>query len=269
METKLEKLISEGSSTVYFSLNPAVPSNEIWTKENSLEKAISTNSPGDAVTLIGIQRDEKGHETYFVHGVYEIMPFTNKIKDDNYSKVYNSMIPGVAYINPASLGINPDEFLSSPDKETGPVKNGSKEFLGIINLDYIVNTNEEKISGFFRNGAYLLRKPGKETNKYVEPAIDYKVIKNVGQGAGLVSSKITDKIADKYGFQRPKPGDVIVGIGYFEDRKLQYKKQEPIAFPLVVSAEGDKLQVPVEAIDSMYFELFLGFNKKTGKRIIA
>lgn len=265
---KLEKLISEGSSAVYFSLNPAVTSNEIWTKGNGLERSIGSKKPGDAVTLIGRMEEEKGKESYFLHGVYELIPFySDKTKDENFKNAYDKMIPGVAYINPVSVGINNEEF-NNLDKETGPVKRGNKEFLGILNLDYLIGLQRGKVSDFFVNGAYLIRKPGEEKNKYVQPSIKYKTMKNIGQGAGLISSKITDKIADAYGFPRPRPGDVVVGIGYFEDSVLGYKKHEPYAFSMVVSAVGDRIQVPPDVIDSMYLEIILGVENKVGKKLV-
>ncbi len=270
-EHRLEKLISEGSSAVYFSLNPAVTSNEIWTKENGLEKSIGAKNPGDAVTLIGRSEGEKGRESYFLHGVYELIPFSlksNKKRDKtDFRNVYESMIPGVAYINPISIGINPEEF-NNLDKETGPVKRGNKEFLGVVNLDYLVYLNKGKINGYFVNGAYKVRKPGNENGGYVEPTAKHKVMENVGQGAGLISSKITDKIADNWGFPRPKPGEVVVGIGYFEDSLLTNKKHEPYAFSMVVSAVGDRMQVPSEVIDSMYLEVILGLDRKVGKKLV-
>jgi hypothetical protein len=265
---RLEKLISEGSSAVYFSLNPAVPSNEIWTKENGLEKSISAKNPGDAVTLIGKMEDKKGKESYFLHGVYELIPFSsNSVNDENFKDVYKSMIPGVAYMNPMSIGINNEDF-NNLDKETGPVKKGNKEFLGVVNLDYLNGLKKSKVSDYFINGAYLVRKPGKEKGEYVYPSIKYKTMQNVGQGAGLISSKITDKIADLYGFPRPRPGDVVVGIGYFEDSVIGYKKHEPYAFSMIVSALGDRIQVPPDAIDSMYLEVILGVNRNVGKKLI-
>lgn len=265
---RLEKLISEGSSAVYFSLNPAVTSNEIWTKENGLEKSIGTKNPGDAVTLIGRIEGEKGKEAYFLHGVYEIIPFSsNGTNDENFKNVYKNMIPGVAYINPISVGINSEDF-NNLDKETGPVKRGNKEFLGVVNLDYLIGLEKGKVSDYFVNGAYLIRKPGKEKGEYVQPSIRYKTMENIGQGAGLISSKITDKIADAHGFPRPKPGDAVVGIGYFEDSVLGYKKHEPYAFSMIVSTAGDRMQVPPDAIDSMYIEVILGVDKKLGKKLV-
>jgi len=270
-EYRLEKLISEGSSAVYFSLNPAVTSNEIWTKENGLEKSIGAKNPGDAVTLIGRMKEQKGREYYFFHGVYELIPVSLKGSKENdkddLKNVYENMIPGVAYVNPISIGINNEEF-SNLDKETGPVKRGNKEFLGIVNLDYLVGLKKGKISDYFVNGAYLLRKPSKENKPYVKPTLNYKTIKNIGQGAGLISSKITDKIADAYGFPRPRPGDVVVGIGYFEDSVLYHKDYAPYAFPMIVSSVGDRMQVPPDAIDSMYIEVILGVDNKLGKKLV-
>lgn len=265
---KLEKLISEGSSAVYFSLNPAVTSNEIWTKENGLEKSVGTKTPGDAVTLIGRIEGEKGKESYFLHGVYELIPFSSKgTKDENFKNVYNSMIPGVAYMNPLSIGINNEDF-NNLDKETGPVKRGNKEFLGVVNLDYLIGLEKGKVSDYFVNGAYLVRKPSKGKRGYVQPSIRYKTLENIGQGAGLISSKITDKIADSYGFPRPRAGDVVVGIGYFDDSTMGYKDHEPYAFSMVVSSVGDRMQVPPDAIDSMYIEVILGMNNKVGKKLV-
>jgi hypothetical protein len=267
-EHRLERLVSEGSSAVYFSLNPAVTSNEIWTKENGLEKSIGAKNPGDAVTLVGKMEGEKSRESYFFHGVYELMPLSLKGNDkDDFKTVYESMIPGVAYINPLSLGINNEEF-NNLDKETGPVKRGNKDFIGVVNLDYLVGLKRGKINDYFTNGAYLIRKPSKDNKPYVKPTINYKKINNIGQGAGLISSKITDKIADFYGFPRPKPGDVVIGIGYFEDSVLYHKTNPPYAFPMVVSAVGDRMQVPPDAIDSMYIEVILGVDKKLGKKLV-
>lgn len=268
---RLEKLISEGSSAVYFSLNSGVTSNEIWTKENGLEKSISAKNPGDAVTLVGRIKEEKGRESYFFHGVYELIPISlkgNKKGDkQDLKNVYDSMIPGVAYINPISIGINIEEF-NNLDKETGPVKRGNKEFLGVVNLDYLVGLEKGKVSDYFTNGAYLLRKLSNNDKTNIKPTINYKTIKNIGQGAGLISSKITDKIADYYGFPRPKSGDVVVGIGYFEDSVLNYKNNPPYAFPMVVSEVGDRMQVPPDAIDSMYIEIILGVDNKLGKKLV-
>jgi hypothetical protein len=265
----LENLINKGSSTVYFSLNTAVPSHEIWTKGNGLEKAVGIKNPGDAVSLIGIKKyknDKK--EAYFLHGVYELMPFSvDAVDDDGYKQVHNKMIPGVAYINPSSVGIKSDE-LGSIGSETGPVKSGKKEFLGIINLDYLTRLDSGKINERFTNGAYLNMKPTKDGSKFVEPSEKHRIINNVGQGAGLISSTITDKIADRYGFPRPSPGDVIVGIGYFGDSIKSYKDQEPYAFPMVVSAIGNRMQVPSDVIDSMYFEVILGVDKRTGVSLV-
>jgi hypothetical protein len=272
----LEKLVNEGSSTVYFSINPSVPSNELWTKGNGLERAIGTKEIRDAVTIIGIRKDKKDRESYFTHGVYEIMPFdengVNSIDKEEdkkkYKEVYDSMIPGVAYMNPSSFGITPDDF-NKMDRDTGPVKNGNREFLGVINLDYLVGLDRGKINQYFINGAYLNMKPTNQNGKYVQPTGKYSVMKNVGRGAGLISRSITDKIAERNGFPKPMPGEIVIGIGYFEDRLLSYKKLEPYAFPLVVSAEGDKMQVPTDAINSMYFEVILGFDRSTGKKLIA
>ncbi len=266
-----ERLISEGSSAVYFSLNPAVTSNELWTRENGLEKSISANKPGEAVTLIGRAEGEKGKESYFLHSVYEIIPFSSKPKvrkeedKDTFKKVYESMIPGVAYINPLSIGINNEDF-NNLDKETGPVKRGNKEFLGVVNLDYLVGLKKGKINAYFRNGAYLIRNPSKEN----KPTSNYKILDNIGQGAGIISSKITNKIADAYGFPRPKPGDIVVGVGYFEDTIINSKmdKKQPYAFSMVVSAIGDRVQVPPDVIDSLYIEVILGVENKLGKKLV-
>ncbi len=272
-ENRLERLISEGSSAVYFSLNPAVTSNEIWTKENGLEKSIGAKNPGDAVTLIGRLEGEKGRESYFFHGVYELIPFSSnsKINDEkdrgNFENVYKSMIPGVAYINPLSLGISNEE-LNNLDKETGPVKRGNKEFLGVVNLDYLASLEKGKVNDYFTNGAYLIRKPEKSNKGYIQPSLNYKTINNIGQGAGLISSRITDKIADRYGFPRPRPGDVVVGIGYFGDSVLYPKDNQLYAFPMVVSAVGNRMQVPPDVIDSMYIEVILGVDKKIGKMLV-
>lgn len=265
-ENRLEKLISEGSSAVYFSLNPAVTSNEIWTKENGLDKSLGAE-PGEAVTLIGIKSNEKKKKSYFLHGVYEIIPFSSKIEDKDHQDIYKQMIPGVAYLNPISIGINLDDF-NNLDKETGPVKTGNKEFLGVINLENLMGLNKGKINEYFENGAYSLRKPGEPNGNYIVPTAGYKVIKNVGQGAGLISSSITDKIADRYNFPRPKPGDTIVGIGYREDSVISYKSKQPYAFPLIVSSVGDRLQVPPDAIDSLYFEVIIGVENKLGDKLI-
>ena len=263
-----ELLISEGSSAVYFSLNPAVTSNEIWTKENGLERSVGAKNPGDAVTLIGRIDREKGREAYFFHGVYELIPFSlNGTNKKEFKDVYENMIPGVAYVNPISIGINNDEFTNL-DKETGPVKRGNKEFLGVVNLDYLIGLKKGKVDDYFVNNAYLLRKAEKENQGYVRPSLRYKTIKNIGQGPGLISSKITDKIADSYGFPRPRPGDAVVGIGYFEDSVFNYNKHEPYAFSMVVSEIGDRIQVPPDAIDSMYIEVILGVDKKLGKKLV-
>ena len=76
---------------------------------------------------------------------------------------------------------------------------------------------------------------------------------------GMISSKITNKIADAYGFPRPKPGDVVVGVGYFKDTIINSKMEEkqPYAFSMVVSAIGDRVQVPPDVIDSLYIEVIL------------
>ena len=257
---KLERLISEGSSAVLFNSDPSVPGNEIWTKENGLEKAINAKNQ-DAVTIVNIKRGEKNKESYFFHGVYELISFSKEVEEENYKKAYESMVPGVAYINAPSV----------------------ENFVGIVNLDYLIGLKKGKISDYFVNGSYLARKPDKNNGKdekqtaphlkieeknYIKPTIPFPVIKNVGQGAGLIASKITDKIADWYNFPRPKPGDIVVGIGYFENFVTGYEKSAPYAFPMVVSALGDKMQVPSEVINSLYFEVILGAGKKLGKSLV-
>lgn len=264
---KLDSLISEGSSAVYFSLNPAVTSNEIWTKENGLEKSIGAKNPGDAVTLIGIKSEDKRKQAYFLHGVYELIPFSSKVDNENHKEIYEKMIPGVAYLNPMSIGINLDDF-NNLDKETGPIKAGNKEFLGVINLDYFTGLEKGKINEYFKNGAYLSRNSDKNSKNYIEPTARYKVIKNVGQGAGLISSKITDRIADKYNFPRPKPGDTVIGIGYSGDSVRQTKDHPSYAFPLIVSSIGDRMQVPPDAINSLYFEIIMGVENKLGDKLV-
>ena len=37
---------------------------------------------------------------------------------------------------------------------------------------------------------------------------------------------------------------------------------------MVVSAVGDRMQVPPDAIDSMYIEVILGVDKKLGKKLV-
>ncbi len=262
----LDKLITSGSSTCYFNMNPQVPSDEVWTKD--LEKALGIKNPGEAVSFIGIKKGKKGRDYYFLDSVNKLIPFTSKVDEENYKKVYNSMISGVAYINPSSVGVNPSDFVNL-DKETGPVKNRNKEFLGIINLDYMIGLEKGKIGQYFRNGAYLNKIQEKDNKNMIIPTARYKIIKNIGQGAGLISKTITDKMADYYGFPRPNPGDRVVGIAYFEDSVLGYKNKAPSAFSMVVSSTGDKMQVPPVVIDSLYFEVILGLESKTGKRVIA
>ena len=256
---KLERLISEGSSAVLFNPDPSVPGNEIWTKEKGLEKAINAENQ-DAVTIVKIKKGEKNKESYFFHGVYELISFSKEVEEENYKKAYDSMMPGVAYINAPSV----------------------EDFVGIVNLDYLIGLKKGKISDYFVNGSYLARKPGKNNDKsaksiaphlkieekYIKPTLPYPVIKNVGQGAGLIASKITDRIADWYNFPRPKPGDIVVGIGYFKDSVTEYEKTAPYAFPMVVSALRDKMQVPSEVINSLYFEVILGADKKLGKSLV-
>lgn len=272
-DTKLDRLVQEGSSTVYFSLNPAVASNEIWTKAEGLEKAIGAKNPGDAVTLIGIKGGLRNPESYFLHGVYELIPFSDKSSESGglkeYSEVHKSMVPGVAYVNPISLGISGEDLDGMDKTQTGPVKNRGKEFLGVVNLDYLIGLEKGKIGQCFRNGAYLRTKPTDEKGRYIEPTAKYSIMQKIGQGAGMISSKITDGIADMYGYAKPKQGDIVVGIAYFEDSTIGYRSRAPYAFPLVVSSMGDKMQVPSDVINGMYFEVILGLDKKLGNRLIA
>ncbi len=274
-QLNLEKLIHEGSTSAYFSLNLGVKTDEIWAKEKGLEKVIGLKNPGDAVTLIGAKGNARDPKGYFLYGVFSMIPI-QKLNDsdskdgkdgeiiENYNKVYESMIPGVAYINPISLGISTEDLSNLSDDQTGPVKTRGKEFLGIINVDYLTNIEKGKINKYFLNAAYF-RKEGKLNYK---KGFGNEILNDIGMGVGMIPSKITDKIAARYGYPKPSAGDFIVGIGYGKNYVTDSK--DTYAFQMVVSETGEKMQVPPEILENCpYLEVILGMDKKVGKRLIA
>ncbi len=257
---KIEELITRGSTNTAIQFNDKVQSGQMWTSKGGLENVLDLE-PGSAVTIVGKETEGK-RDYYFVHGSYAIVPISAKTENGT-----APMIPGVGYINS-------NEDVRDLHK--------NREFLGIVNPQYLIGIEDGKVSKVYQNGRFLDRYKDVKYNSSDERRMN--LIRNIGYGvSGKVPVSMTDKIADEFRFPRPKPGDVVLGIAYASGTFMEYKGDNQAgAFSLLVSDEGDKLQVPYTLADmvatsknsnktprELYaVEVVLGLSEKLGKSVI-
>ncbi len=241
---KIEDLVSRGSTNTAIQFNGSVPSGQMWTREGGLEKVLDLKA-GDAVTLVG-KTMENNDENYFIHGSYSIIPISAKNSD------VGAMAPGAAYISAMEGEKDPD----------------NKELLGVINPQYLVGVDKNKIGRVYQNGLFLDAYPNVRYSSREEKSRN--IIRNIGYGVvGKIPVRMTDEIADRYDFPRPKPGDTVLGIAYKKYPFDRYDKESPPgAFALLVSDEGDKLQIPYELKNPYAIEVVIGLSKKLGRSVV-
>lgn len=227
----VQNLVRHGFSQMPFHIESedteeAIADGVCWARKG-LEKIL-----GD--TIVVVEKLGRGRKTHYnLVGPLSLETYSKEeISDDE--RIQDKFKPGVLYIS----------------KYNAPREGGS--FVGAMNPEHIIGAY-----GIVRG--YLMKKEDHGQTTRPIPEID-----RISTGPyGMVPKKVTDIIADSYGFPRPKEGDIVPVISHYDFNLTSFNEENPQKIFSAVVYDGPVFQVAPQADADRVkvLEVVLGIDK--------